>query len=155
MKEKLWCKMCESYIRCVYDQNYTPAAEEQRQDDAAKAEAAKKAAEAAKKAAEDAKKAAAHLRKITNPEQLPKEVKAIIKLTLPRRLEALRNKTQEELKLFTKAPTIIQGAPVRPSQGVAQGVVAQEIRVGGRKTISKNKLKQKLNLSIKNGIRRR
>jgi hypothetical protein len=158
MKEKLWCKMCESYIRCVYDQNYTPAAEEQRQDDAAKAEAAKKAAEAAKKAAEDAKKAAAHLRKITNPEQLPKEVKAIIKLTLPRRLEALRNKTQEELKLFTKAPTIIQGAPVRPSQvntrDIAQGI-AQGIRVGGRKTISKNKLKQKLNLSIKNGIRRR
>lgn len=154
MKEKLWCKMCESYIRCVYDQNYTPAAEVQRQDDAAKAEAAKKAAEAEKKAAEDAKKAAAHLRKITNPEQLPKEVKAIIKLTLPRRLEALRNKTQEELKLFTKAPTIIQGAPVRPSQ-VKPRDIAQGVRVGGRKTISKNKLKQKLNLSIKNGIRRR
>jgi hypothetical protein len=169
MKEKLWCKMCESYIRCVYDQNYTPAAEEQRQAAAYDAETAKKAAEdakkaaeAEKKAAEDAKKAAAHLRKITNPEQLPKEVKAIIKLTLPRRLEALRNKTQEELKLFTKAPTIIQGAPVRPSEvntrdiarGVTQGV-AQEIRVGGRKTISKNKLKQKLNFSIKNGIQRR
>ena len=154
MKEKLWCKMCESYIRCVYDQNYTPAAEVQRQAAADEAETAKKAAEAAKKAAEDAKKTAAHLRKITNPEQLPKEVKAIIKLTLPRRLEALRNKTQEELKQFAQAPTIIPGAPVRPSQ-VKPQYIAQGVRVGGRKTISKNKLKQKLNLSIKNGIRRR
>jgi len=132
MKEKLWCKMCESYIRCVYDQNYTPASELDAEAAEKTAEAAKKIAEAAIKTAEDAKKAAAHVRKITNPEQLPKEVKAIIKLTSPRRLEALRNKTQEELKQF-----------------------AQGVRVGGRKTISKNKLKQKLNLSIKNGIRRR
>jgi hypothetical protein len=154
MKEKLWCKMCESYIRCVYDQNYTPASELDAEAAEKAAEDAKKIAEAAIKTAEDAKKAAAHVRKITNPEQLPKEVKAIIKLTSPRRLEALRNKTQEELKQFAQAPTNIPGAPVRPSQ-VNTRDIAQGVRVGGRKTISKNKLKQKLNLSIKNGIRRR
>ena len=145
MKEKLWCKICESYIRCVYDQNYT----QQSELNAAETEAEKTAKAAADAAKADAAKAV-YINKITNPEQLPKEVKSIIKLTLPRQLEALRNKTQEELKKLEQAQAPIEGVPVRPSQVRS---VVRGIRVGGGKTISKNKLKQKLNHSIKNRIR--
>ena len=150
MKEKLWCKICESYIRCVYDQNYTPQSEL----DAAVIKAAKTEEKKTADAAADAAKAdaakAVYINKITNPEQLPKEVKSIIKLTLPRQLEALRNKTQEELKKLEQAQAPIEGVPV---EGVPVGPIVRGIRVGGRKTISKNKLKQKLNHSIKNRIR--
>ena len=145
MKEKLWCKICESYIRCVYDQNYTPQSEL----DAAIKEAAKTSEKKTADAAADAAKAV-YINKITNPEQLPKEVKSIIKLTLPRQLEALRNKTQEELKKLEQAQAPIEGVPV---EGVPVGPIVRGIRVGGRKTISKNKLKQNLNHSIKNRIR--
>ena len=149
MKEKLWCKICESYIRCVYDQNYTSAS---KLDAAAAAEetARKKTADAAADAAKADAAKAVYINKITNPEQLPKEVKSIIKLTLPRQLEALRNKTQEELKKLEQAQAPIEGVPV---EGVPVGPIVRGIRVGGRKTISKNKLKQKLNHSIKNRIR--
>lgn len=146
MKEKLWCKICESYIRCVYDQNYTPQSEL----DAAVKEAAETKAEKTAKAAADAASAdvakAANAAKIRNPQPLPKQVKTIIKLTLPRQLEALRNKTQEELKQLEQVQAPIEGVPVK---GVPVGPIVPGIRVGGRKTISKNKLKQKLNHSIK------